>query len=115
MYLYHINLTYQEAFRIAAGKAMAAADSMKVNMTSKAEDIGGCVSNPTPTDGDLKDIASETAVSKPVILNLLDENKLISIWNMSKVLQMFLNFESSQPKLFQTGTFFRAFESSSVY
>lgn len=62
---------YQEAFRIAAEKAKAAADSLKVNMKSKAGDIGGCVSNPTPTDGDLKDITIVMPGTKPVILNLV--------------------------------------------
>lgn len=55
----------QEAFRIAADKAMAAADSLTANLKSKAEDIGGCISNPTPVDGDLKDNSIETIATKP--------------------------------------------------
>lgn len=70
-------LDIQEAFRIAAGKAMAAADSLKVNMQSKVEDIGGCISNPTPASGDLKDTPIGTAGTTPVLLNLWDEIKLI--------------------------------------
>jgi len=55
----------QEAFRIAAEKAKVAADSIKVNMQSKAQDVGGCISNPTPTSGDLKDTPIGTAGTTP--------------------------------------------------
>ncbi|KAG0624983.1 hypothetical protein M758_2G018600 [Ceratodon purpureus] len=55
----------EEAFRIAAEKAKAAADTLKVNMQSKAEDIGGCISNPTPPSGDLKDTPIGTAGTTP--------------------------------------------------
>jgi hypothetical protein len=55
----------QEAFRIAAGKAKAAADSFKVNMQSKVEDVGGCISNPMPTSGDFKDTPIATAGTTP--------------------------------------------------
>jgi len=55
----------QEAFRIAAEKAQAAADGFKVSMKSKAEDIGGCVLNPAPINGDLKDTTIEATGTKP--------------------------------------------------
>jgi hypothetical protein len=55
----------QEAFRIAAEKAKAAADSLKINLKGSDEDVGGCLSDPKPTIGDLKDAGIGLAGSTP--------------------------------------------------
>lgn len=70
-------LDNQEAFRIAAEKAKAAAESLKINLKSWDEDVGGCLSYPKPTTGDLKDAGIGLAGSTPVSIFLFVELKSV--------------------------------------